>query len=179
MKRQTITSFEDLRRLELQILSSVDATSAALKRLLDAEAPLAAFARLKFTEAGHDPLNIHRPLNFIEQINQTFTYLASVEAARWLLSHHPDCAPLILNLGTLSGFDIESQCGHFKAETFAVTHPGSNDKLRKDVAKMQTTVAAHRFVFYISPSTAGPFQASGVTIVQLQHPAIDALTSDA
>ena len=179
MKRQVINSAEDLHLLEQQILRSVDATSASLKELLNGETPLAAFARLKFTEAGHDPLNVSRPLNFIEQLNQTFTYLASVEAARWLLTHHPACAPLVLSLGTLSGFDIQSECGQFVAETFAVTHPGSNDKLRKDVAKMQTTVAAHRFVFYISPSTAGPFQASGVTIVQLRHPAIDALNSDA
>lgn len=179
MKRRVITSAEDLNRLEQQILCSVEATSASLKKLLTAQTALGAFARLKFTEAGHDPLNIDRPLNVIEQLNQTFTYLASVEAARWLLSHHPGCVPLVLNLGTLSGFDIQSECGQFVAETFAVTHPGSNDKLRKDVGKMQATVAAHRFVFYISPSTAGPFQASGVTIVQLKHSAIEALRSDA
>jgi hypothetical protein len=179
MKRQVIKTTADLDRLEEQIVRSVDATSASLKQLLSANSSLGAFARLKFTEAGHDPLNVDRPLNFIEQLNQTFTYLASVEAARWLLTHHPECAPLALNLGTLAGFDIESECREFVAETFAVTHPGSNDKLRKDVAKMQTTVAAHRFVFYISPSKAGPFQASGVTIVQLQHPVIDALDSDA
>ncbi len=179
MKRQVIDSIEDLDRLEQQILRAVDATAASLKRLLDVETSLATFARLKFTEAGHDPLNIDRPLNMIEQLNQTFTYLASVAAARWLLLHHPTCAPLVLNLGTAPGFDIQSECGQFVAETFAVTHPHSNDKLRKDVAKMQTTVAKHRFVFYFSPSTDGPFEASGVTIVQLAHPVIDALSSDA
>ena len=120
MKRQVINSAEDLHLLEQQILRSVDATSASLKELLNGETPLAAFARLKFTEAGHDPLNVSRPLNFIEQLNQTFTYLASVEAARWLLTHHPACAPLVLSLGTLSGFDIQSECGQFVAETFAV-----------------------------------------------------------
>lgn len=44
---------------------------------------------------------------------------------------------------------------------------------------MQTTVAEHRFVFYLSPSTDGPFEAHGVTIVQLEHPAINGLNSDA
>lgn len=82
----------------------------------------------------------------IEQINQTFTYLASIDGARWLLREYPECAPLVLNLGTQSGFDIESSCGRFVAETFAATDPKSNDKLRKDLAKLRIARAQHRFV---------------------------------
>jgi hypothetical protein len=178
MKRQIVRSLEDLDRLEREILRAV-ATTTSVKRLLKDETPIGAFARLKFTAAGHYPLNIDRPLNVIEQLNQTFTYLASVEAARWLLTRHPQCVPLVLNLGTSPGFDIQSECGLFVAETFAVTHPGSNDKIRKDVAKMQATVAQHRFVFCLSPSRTGSFQAAGVTIVRLPHPVIEALSSDA
>jgi hypothetical protein len=175
MKRQVVSSLKDLDRLEHEITRAVDATVSSLKQILSDEAALDAFARLKFSAAGHDPLDIQRPLNIIEQLNQTFTYLASVAGARWIMSRHGDCVPLILNLGTAAGFDISSECGRFVAETFAVTHPSSNDKLRKDVAKMQTTVAEHRFVFYLSPSTDGPYEAAGVTIVQLEHPALEAL----
>src|SRR5262245_42900321 len=44
MKRQVITSPEDLDRLEQQILLSADATSESIKNSLSSEAALAAFA---------------------------------------------------------------------------------------------------------------------------------------
>ena len=37
---------------------------------------------LKFEEFGNDPLTPNSPLNFIEQLNRTFTYLASIKASR-------------------------------------------------------------------------------------------------
>jgi len=177
MKRQVITSLEDLNRLERQVLRAVEMTAGLLKKMLDSHDSLGTFAKLKFTKAGRDPLDSQRPLNVVEQLNQTFTYLASVAGARWLLSRHPDCAPLVLNLGTAPGFDIESECGNFAAETFAVTHPGSNNKLRKDALKLQGAKAEHRFVFYLSPSRGPELQVPGVTVVRLDHPVIAALNS--
>jgi len=175
MKRQTVTKLEDVDRLEAHILHSVETTIQLLKGALESGDGLIAFAKLKFTEAGRDPLNAARPLNLVEQLNQTFTYLASLAGARWLLQHHPECAPLVLNLGTAPGFDIESECGHFIAETFAVTHPGSNGKLRKDVRKLKGEERTHRFVFYLSLVARREFNVPGITVVRLEHRALAAL----
>jgi hypothetical protein len=179
MKRQVITNVEDLDRLEGEVLRSVEATVALLKEVLASTDALGAFGKIKFTEAGRDPLDVTRPLNVVEQLNQTFTYLASVAGARWLLSRHSECAPLVLNLGTAPGFDIESKCGQFIAETSAVTHPGSNDKLRRDILKVQNGSGTYRFVFYLSPIAASQLQVPGVAVVRLEHPALTALSAQA
>ncbi|MGE0273772.1 MAG: hypothetical protein AB7H88_15250 [Vicinamibacterales bacterium] len=107
---------DDVAALEARIVASAQ-LSLQMLTMLDATDPLAALARIRFEPIGSDPLTPERRLNFVEQINQTFTYLASLEAARWLLTEHPECAPLVLNLGTLGGSDIESQClgGHLKS----------------------------------------------------------------
>lgn len=90
--------------------------------------------------------------NLIEQINQTFTYLASVHATRWLFQYHPDAAPFRLHLGTAGGTDIESRDGSIAAETFASVNPRNNRKLEKDIDKVGRTAAEHKYVFYICPS---------------------------
>ena len=176
MKRQEISNLDDLELLEGRILRSVETATSALKSLLETGDSIGVFAKLKFTEVGIDPLDVSRPLNLVEQLNQTLTYLASVTGARWLASRHPESLPLILNLGTSPGFDIQSGCGKFIAETFAVTHPNSNDKLRKDVLRLEGhTSAEHRFVFYLSPVEARQLGTTKVTIVRLNHPAMTSL----
>ncbi len=173
MKRQEISNLYDLDRLEGRILRSVETSVATLKRLLESGDSIGLFAKLKFIDVGIDPLNENRPLNLVEQLNQTFTYLASIVGARWLASRHPESLPLTLNLGTSPGFDIQSGCGKFIAETFAVTHPNSNDKLRKDVDRLENhKLAEHRFVFYLSPVEARQLGTTDVTIIRLDHPAM-------
>ena len=113
VRQQIITTTADLDRLEAIIVASAEATVRDLKNLVDSRNALHALAVLKFTEAGKDPLDPERPLNIEQQLNQSFMYLASIGAARWLWQRHPDCAPLVLNLGTASGSDIESRCGRF------------------------------------------------------------------
>jgi hypothetical protein len=87
----------------------------------------------------------------IEQINQTFTYLASIQATRWLFKRHSDAAPFRLNLGTTGGTDIESFDGSVAAETFASVNPRNNSKLLADIDKVGCTAAVHKYVFYICP----------------------------
>ena len=45
---------------------------------------------LKVQKTGCNPLDAESPLNLIEQLNQTFTYLASAKEA--LIYSHPLCA---------------------------------------------------------------------------------------
>ena len=128
-------------------------------------------ARVKFTPSGCDPLDLERSLNFVEQLNQSFTYLATIEAARWLFVRHPEHAPFILNLGTAPGADLASTNGAVAAEVFAATHPDSNDKLRKDINKVRSSNASLRYVFYLSP-VAAKDRATDVTVVHLNHVSI-------
>ena len=114
--------------------------------------PMALLAKLKYDEFGRDPLAPGRPLNLIEQINQTFTYLASFQAAELLFDTHPSLQGLHLNLGTTSGYDIESVPGGMIAgEVFAATRPTSNNKLNKDVKKVLQSDADFRYVFFTCP----------------------------
>jgi len=108
--------------------------------------------KLKFEKTGYDPLNSQRDLNFIEQLNQSFTYLASFKAADYLFHNHAGISELTLNLGTAPGSDIETvDCGGIAAEVFAATKPSSNNKLNKDIVKVLSTEAKHKYVFFVCP----------------------------
>jgi len=154
-----ITSILELDQAVQSVRSAAERTVRALRDLLANESDSLQVLRLmKFTELGHHP-GEDRSLNLIEQVNQTFTYLVSLEAARWVLVQHPQLLPqgLNINLGTQAGFDLESvQVGLLAAEVFAATHPRSNDKLRKDVARLQEKApeVTHRYVFFSCPGYA-------------------------
>lgn len=151
------------------MLASAQASLGKLQDLLARDGGLSALAALKFGEAGCDPLDSSRSLNLVEQLNQSFTYLASIAATAWLFEHHPDNAPFVLNLGTAPGSDIVSQDGVIAAETFAATHPGSNRKLEKDVEKVRAMEAVHKYVFFLSPVNARRIDFDGVKVVRLSH----------
>ena len=168
MKQRLISSVTQLDALEATIASAAHATAERLAHELRQPDALGAMARLKFTPSGCDPLDLERSLNFVEQLNQSFTYLATIEAARWLFERHPEHTPFILNLGTSPGTDIASTNGAIAAEVFAATHPDSNDKLRKDVEKVGSVSAAHRYVFYLSPIAAKD-RPGDVKVVRLNH----------
>lgn len=172
LKRQSIATLSDVDRLETLISSSAEATTSRLRALLQTSAGLDALARLKFTPAGCDPLEPSRLLNVVEQINQTYTYLAGLAAVRWLLTKHPAHAPYTLNLGTTSGSDIASSDGAIAGEVFAATHPDSNDKLRKDLDKVGLSAADHKYVFFLSPNASRKPSRPGITAVRLDHPSL-------
>lgn len=170
-----VTSVKDLDAVVLSIRSSAQRTVRALKDIVATESDSLHVLRLmKFSGVGHHPTE-NRTLNIIEQINQTFTYLASVEAARWIFQHHPEVTGLRLNLGTHRGFDLESlEPKMVVAEVFAATHPNSNDKVRKDVRRLveQAPEIPHRYVFFSCPEfkTLGrqaAFERDGVQVWSL------------
>lgn len=114
---------------------------------------LQALQLMKFTELGHHPTE-DRALNLLEQVNQTFTYLLSFQAARWVMDQHPEVTALQLNLGPHSGFDIQSLGSSLvAAEVFSATHVSNSDKLKKDIRKLQKDALdyEHRYVFYSCP----------------------------
>lgn len=152
MKKQLIRSNEDASAL----IGSITASAAkALEQLRSAQTTgdaLQDFWSLKFSPVGCDPLDTKRPLNLIEQLNQTFTYLASVRACLLLLRLHPELAPFRLNLGTAAGWDIESSNpGELAAEVFAAVNTTNNRKLAKDRARVAEAPARLKFVFFMCP----------------------------
>jgi hypothetical protein len=112
---------------------------------------------MKFDPAGFHPIEGHA-LNLIEQINQTWTYVVALAAARQLLDLHPEAGGYRLAPGAHASLplDIMSQNkGLVGAETFAAVRPGNNGKLAADLKKMATRPELHRYVFFMSPHFPG------------------------
>jgi hypothetical protein len=175
VKKQVVSSLADIERLEHRVATSATETVSRLNKLLAGPA-LSVLAAMKFEQSGCDPLDAARPLNLVEQLNQSFTYLATLEAAKWLMREHAAHAPFTLNLGTTPGSDIESTDKLVCAETFAATHPDSNDKLRNDLARLRASSATHRYVFYLSPRATRRSEVDGIRIVRLSHACLSART---
>lgn len=142
----------DIREHLEALRASAEQTQNKLAELADAKDALEFLYQLKFNPVGCDPLSQSRELNVIEQLNQTFTYLASFNGAEFLFSRHPTVQILMLNLGTAAGSDIETpEDGGIAAEVFAAVTPRNNGKLTKDVKKVSRAKATHRYVLFMSP----------------------------
>lgn len=151
MRTRTINSVADVEALEMAICHSADTALAGIANL-QCQKGLQALWKLKFSKAGCDPLSAETPLNFIEQLNQTFTYLATARAVKILLELHEDILPLTVNLGTTPGFDIQSGT-RLLAEVFAAVTPHNNNKLKDDVNKLAAeTTAEFRYAFFMCPT---------------------------
>jgi hypothetical protein len=117
--------------------------------------PLDLLRQIKFDPVGFHPIS-HGPLNLIEQVNQTWTFLAALAAARQLLVLHPDAGGFSLAPGAEASqqLDIMSEKeGLVGAETFAAVSPRNNDKLNKDLEKLARRSEPHRYVFSCRRST--------------------------
>jgi hypothetical protein len=148
-RRPIIRTTADAETMHARILAGAARTVEWL-RTFPGE-PMALLKSLRFELVGHDPLT-GVPLNVIEQLNQTFTILVTLRAVERLIELHPDAGGFRLALGTSSGRDIESVVpGMVAAEVFSATHPNSNQKLKKDQARLSTDPARHRYVFFAAP----------------------------
>ena len=149
-----IRTLAELQELEELVLKQAERTRENLS-LLDSD-PLEALYTLKFEQFGFHPLE-GRPWNLIEQLNQTFTILASIAAARYLFERFPECGGLRLNLATKGGRDIESlnpSVVNFEAEVFATVDTRNNRKLKEDLGRLpEPPDNGHCFVFFYSPSS--------------------------
>ncbi len=89
-------------------------------------------------------------VNLVEQINQTWTYLVALAAAKQLLELHPEANGYRLAPGAHASqaLDIMSEAdGLVGAETFAAVHPRNNDKLNNDLRKMAARTELNRYIF--------------------------------
>lgn len=173
MTKQVSVARSDIGDHRESLRISAEQTQIQIAELAGTESPFEFLFRLKFQAIGCDPLNLSRRLNLIEQLNQTFTYLASFNGAEFLFRQHPKVQRFTLNLGTSAGSDIETpEGGGIAAEVFAAVTPRNNRKLANDIEKISTAKAKHRYVLFMSPEhEAGPYQgaqnAAGVIVWSL------------
>jgi hypothetical protein len=148
-RRPIIRTIADAESLHAQMVGSAARTVEWLRSF--AGEPMALLKTLRFETVGHDPLT-GEPLNVVEQLNQTFTILVTLRAVEKLIELHPDADGFRLALGTSSGRDIESVVPDMvAAEVFSATDPNSNQKLKKDLARLSADPALHRYVFFAAP----------------------------
>lgn len=153
-RRRVIRTIDDAEELHTKILDGAARTVTWIRNF-DADAdPMDLLRKIRFEMVGHDPLT-GEALNMVEQLNQTFTILASLRAVERLFELHPEANGFRLALGTCSGRDIESVKPNLvAAEVFSATHPNSNNKLRKEIARLEADQSLHRYVFFSCPKWA-------------------------
>ncbi len=147
-KKLIISSLQDAMKYRNQIIENSNQTSTKLCELLSVNNGFGSLKEIKFTKCGQDPL-FDSSLNFIEQVNQTFTYLVCLRAVEQLLILHP-ATSFVVNFGTQSGFDICSMDGDIICECFAATSPKSNQKLEKDAHRVDSKDAKYKYVIFYS-----------------------------
>jgi hypothetical protein len=99
-----------------------------------------------------------RPLNVIEQINQSWTYVVVLSAERVLLELHPEAGGFKVAPGAHMSLPLDimsEKAGLVRAETFAAVDPRNNRKLVADLAKLANRPETHRYVFFMSPRYPG------------------------
>lgn len=151
----TIEKVTQLVELRAAVIRAAKNSVTAINDLLMSHTPIEVLAHIKFCEIGFHPSDDRR-LNLIEQVNQTFTYLVSFAAVEEILHRHPNSLPILLNLGTSAGSDLESKAEGVVAEVFAAVKRDNNRKLVKDVAKVASAEIVeveicYRYVFFYSP----------------------------
>ena len=163
-----ISSIAELDKLRTKLHASAEHSREALGRAVDGSTGLSLLELVKFHPIGCDPLDATRPLNLIEQVNQTFTYLVSLAAAEELLRRHSEAAPFILNLGARGGTDVISVDGTVGAEVFAAVRPTNNRKLAKDVERARSSGCKYSYVFYYSPGQHQAAEIDGIQVIPVE-----------
>lgn len=124
-------SIEQVEEFKTKIING---TNSSVDDILNGEKGITLLKKMKFEQSGYDVV-FNRKTNFIEQINQTFTYLVCLEATEKLLLLYPGHS-FMVNFGVTPGHDIVSEDESIICECFAATSPDSNGKLEKDVKKV-------------------------------------------
>jgi hypothetical protein len=148
-----ITGRDEVDRYVSALRRANERTVAAIRAI---ECPQEAMRRLKFEAVGFHPVE-DRPLNAIEQINQTFTYLVALKATEWLLERHPEAGGFMVAPGADASqrLDIMSvEPDLVGAETFAAVDPRNNRKIHKDLAKLAIDPSRFRYSFFYAPGFA-------------------------
>jgi hypothetical protein len=135
LKTSSIQSFEKIRQSEVN--------------------PLDWMREIKFNKIGYCPYDPTRALNFIEQLNQTWSLVAAIEATRILFDLHPEAGGFSIAAGAHAAqkYDVMALAtNNIAVEIFAATSPNSNQKLTNDLEKLRLSDQDHRYVMFLSPN---------------------------
>ena len=143
-----LTSLAQVAALRQSIFANTSASLARLRQQADTQDALAFFTSLKFEPIGMDPIS-GKDLNFIEQLNQTFSDLVVLAAAQDLMARFPEKS-FDVQLGATPGYDIHSTDGTVVAECFSATKVSSNNKLNKDCKKLLAADAPEKYLYFYS-----------------------------
>lgn len=147
----TVNSYSDIETATERVIDA--ARRAALWLRSETLDPMTLLYRAKFTQVGFHPFD-HRPLNLVEQINQTWSLVTALQAARLLLDRHPDAGGYVLAPGAHASQPLDVMSvnpGLVGAEIFAAVAPGNNRKLAKDLARLQSRSDIYRYAIFMSP----------------------------
>jgi hypothetical protein len=155
------------------LMEMVRASAARAQQWMASQSgdPLDLLRRMKFDPIGFHPLE-DRPLNLIEQINQTWTFAVAIAAARQLLNLHPDVSGFRLAPGAHASLELDimsEEAGYVGAETFAAVNPRNNGKLAADLVKLASRMERYKYVFFMSPLFPGnerrpQFERNGIEV---------------
>ena len=110
--------------------------------------PVEAFDACKYDKIVFDPLT-GKGENLIEMLNQHQTYLVTLKAVEFLLNKYPEKS-FVARFGNIAGYDVESTDGEVVAECFAAVNFRNNQKLDKDLEKLDSVnrnVSCYEFFY--------------------------------
>lgn len=146
-KKIVINSKEQCEQYKIRIRNNLQKCAEMIKELIEKEDASSFFEKSKYEKIVIDPLT-EEPENLIEVINQCQTYLVSLAGAEYLVSKFSGTS-FTINLGNVSGYDIESEDGSIIAECFAATSYKSNGKLVKDLKRLsENQNVAYKYEFF-------------------------------
>lgn len=142
-----VNSFNDIQELRNEISCNIVETGKLIREFSTSYNTIFLLRHLKFDKMVQDAL-FDYDTNFIEYLNQTFTYLVAIIATEKLMKIYPH-QTFELNFGTRSGYDIISSDKSIICECFAATSPKSNMKLKKDVERVnRDTIAQEKYIAF-------------------------------
>lgn len=153
------TQLSEVLKFKAKILNSIEVTMQKLKNELNKKDGELndIFHDLKFSKMGydfHEDTDELKSLNFIEQINRSYSDLVVCEAAIELLSeYHTKIDRVVLRFGVKKGTDVYSENRYAGVEVFSTINPSNNGKLRKDIKRIRDSEYNYtkRLVLYYSP----------------------------
>lgn len=151
MKKEIrFSSVSEIHRFRDAVIEQAGNVAKDLNRLsFSQDSALDLIRRLKFERTVDDRVFDER-MNFVEYLNQTFTYLVCLCAGETVLNRFGYHSVLV-RFGTAPGYDIEAGAGELIGECFSATSVKSNSKLKTDILRLCADKSAlKRCVFFYS-----------------------------
>ena len=149
---EIIIGHENINSFIEKLETSAEVAMLSIANLAAEKDAMSFLFECKFHKNGYNPIDCAIPLSFNEQLNQTFTYLASFRSAEYIFKKHPNLKKLKLNFGIESRYDIQSlDTDELQALVFASLNQFSNRILLGDRFRIDNSKAKFKYVFFIAP----------------------------